>query len=331
MSQEVLAETSPPDQAGETISERLSYAGFAAAERAAMALPEFVGRRVFDAIALAAFHLAPGARGVVAGNLATVLGRKASSPIVQAATKEAFRSYARYWYDTFHIRAMPRDEFHRRCRLEGRQNLERALEGGRGAVLALPHLGNWDVAGAHVAGSGMPVTAVAELLRPERVFRLFLEHRRQLGMRIVPLYDDRKVGEELVRLIGENVLIALVADRDLKGRGVLVEMFGRQRRIPAGPALLSLYTGSPLMPASCYDVEDGWVIRIAEPLEIERTGSMRDDVTTLTRLLAAHFERSISAAPTQWHMFQPAWPDGGDARASAVAGAGLAGEAAPSA
>ncbi len=39
---------------------------------------------------------------------------------------------------------------------------------------------------------------------------------------------------------------------------------------------------------------------------------MRQDVTALTRLLAERFERSISAAPTQWHMFQPAWgpPDG---------------------
>jgi lauroyl/myristoyl acyltransferase len=325
-----VSQEAPPD-APETFSDRISYAAFAAAEQAAMALPEFAGRRMFDAAALAAFYLAPGARGVVARNLSMVLGREPSSPVVQAATKEAFRSYARYWYDTFHIRAMPREEFHRRCRLEGRHHLEEALERGRGAVLALPHLGNWDVAGAHVAGSGMPVTAVAELLRPERVFRLFLEHRRQLGMRIVPLYDDRKVGEELVRLIGENVLIALVADRDLKGRGVLVEMFGRQRRIPAGPALLSLFTGSPLLPASCYDVEEGWVIRIGGPLEIERTGSMRDDVTSLTRLLAAQFERSISAAPTQWHMFQPAWSDAGDARASAIAGAGLAGEAAPSA
>jgi lauroyl/myristoyl acyltransferase len=313
----------------ETMSERISYAVYAAAERTAMALPEFVGRRLFDAAALGAFYLASGARRVVQRNLSMVLGREPTSPVVLGATKEAFRSYGRYWYDTFNIRAMSQDEFRKRCRLEGREHLERALEAGRGAVLALPHLGNWDVAGAYVVGSGMPVTAVAELLRPERLFRLFLEHRRQLGMGIVPLYDDRKVGEELVRLIGENVLIALVADRDLKGRGVLVEMFGRPRRIPAGPALLSLFTGSPLMPAACYDVEDGWVVQIGEPLEIERTGSMRDDVTTLTRLLAARFERSISAAPTQWHMFQPAWPDGTRAEASPLATAGLAGEAAP--
>ncbi|HYZ10396.1 MAG TPA: phosphatidylinositol mannoside acyltransferase [Actinomycetota bacterium] len=311
---------------GERPSERLSYVAFAAAERAAMVLPEFVGRRLFDLAGLAAFHLASRPREVAAGNLRRVLGRPAGSPVVRAATKDAFRSYARYWYDTFRIRVMPDQDFLPRVRFEGMEHIDRALRDGRGAVLALPHLGNWDVAGHYVASVGKPLTAVAELLRPERVFRLFLDHRRALGMGIVPLLDDRGVADELVRLIGENELIALVADRDLKGRGVDVEMFGETRKMPPGPAMLSLFTGSPLLPAACYDLEGGWRVDIGEPLEVERSGSMRADVTALTRLLAKRFERSISAAPTQWHMFQPAWgsPGPGEREAGPAAAAGAA-------
>jgi lauroyl/myristoyl acyltransferase len=307
-------------------AERISYGAFAAAERAAMVLPEFVGRRLFDLAALAAFHLAPRPRAVVADNLRRVLGRPAGSPVVRAATKEAFRSYGRYWYDTFRIRVMPDEAFLPRVRFEGMEHIERALRDGRGAVLALPHLGNWDVAGCYVAAGGRPVIAVAELLRPERLSRLFLEHRRALGMGIVPLDDDRRVADELVRLIGENHLIALVADRDLKGRGVDVEMFGEIRKLPAGPAMLSLFTGSPLLPTACYDLEGGWRVDIGEPLEIERSGSMRADVTALTRLLAKRFERSISAAPTQWHMFQRAWGPGqaGEREGAAAAAAAAA-------
>lgn len=294
----------------EGLSERISYGAFAAAERMAMVLPEFVGRRLFDVAGLAAFHVAPGARRVVANNLRRVLGRPPDAPVVTAATKDAFRSYARYWYDTFRIRALSEEEFRSRVRFVGLENIERAREAGRGAVIALPHLGNWDVAGHYVVGCGIPVAAVAELLRPERTFRLFLDHRRALGMDIVPLDDDRGVADELVRRIGENEVIALVADRDLKGRGVEVEMFGETRRMPAGPAMLSLFTVSPLLPAACYDLEGGWEIEIGEPLEIERSGAMRADVIALTRLLAKRFERAISAAPTQWHMFQPAWEPG---------------------
>jgi KDO2-lipid IV(A) lauroyltransferase len=170
---------------------------------------------------------------------------------------------------------------------------------------------------------GWRITAVAEVLRPERLFRLFLDHRRALGMGIVPLYDDRSVAQELVRLLSRNEIIALVADRDLKGTGVEVEMFGETRLLPAGPALLSLATGAPLLPCSVYDEGEGWVMMVEPPLVIERTDSLRDDVTTLTRALAARFERAIAAAPTQWHMFQPAWP-ADEAASPPGAGAGPA-------
>lgn len=292
---------------GETLGEHLSYWEYRSAERAAMALPESVGRRLFSLAGALAFHISPGARRTVKSNLARVLGRDSDSPLVDAAAREAFRSYARYWYDTFRMRVIPREEFLKRHGSVGLEHIERALEGGRGALMALPHLGNWDAAGhwLHVLGHSM--TAVAEELRPRRVYDLFLEHRKALGIGIVPLTDTRKVGQDLVRLLARNELIALVCDRDLKNRGVEVTMFGEKRRMPAGPALLSLATGSPLLPCATYDAEDGWSVLIGPPLEVERTGDRRKDVIALTQRLAEEFERAIAAAPTQWHMFQPAW------------------------
>ncbi|HJV05234.1 MAG TPA: phosphatidylinositol mannoside acyltransferase [Actinomycetota bacterium] len=312
----------------ETLGETVAFHAYRTVERLATALPEDWGRAAFRAGALAAFHLAGGARRTVQANLSRVLGRDPEDPLVRAAAQEAFLSYSRYWFDTFRARVMPEPEFLRRMRIEGREHLAAAVEGGRGGVLALPHLGNWDAAGKWVSLQGWRITAVAEQLRPERLFLLFLDHRRGLGMGVVPLYDDRSVGQELVRLIGENHLIALVCDRDLKGRGVRVEMFGEERRMPSGPALLALATGSPLLPCAVYDEGDGWLIRVDPPLQVERTEDLRADVAALTRELARHFEEAISAAPTQWHMFQPAWEDG--AALSAGAAAAGAGAAAPS-
>jgi KDO2-lipid IV(A) lauroyltransferase len=317
-------------EAPETLQERLAYTAFATMERLAMALPESVGRPLFEELSAASFHVAGKARRVVAGNLSRVLGRDPASPLVQAATKEAFRSYGRYWFDTFHARVMPAEELAKRQVFVGREHLERAFEKGAGLVLALPHLGNWDTAGAWVPLQGWRITAVAELLRPERLYQLFLDHRRALGLGVLGLADDRKVAEECIRLLSENELIALVADRDLQGNGVVVEMFGEERRMPAGPALLSLATGCPLMSAACYDTPDGWVTYISPPIEIERTDSLRDDVTKVTRILAAHFERAIGAAPTQWHMFQPAWDEPAERDAgSPAAAAAAAGVATP--
>ncbi|HEX9822788.1 MAG TPA: phosphatidylinositol mannoside acyltransferase [Actinomycetota bacterium] len=294
----------------ETFGERMAYAMYAAAERAATSLPEPAGRKLFAGIA-AVQHRSAAKRQMVGRNLARVLGEPLGSPVLRAAVREAFDSYARYWYDTFRLRVMPPEEVRKRMQLVGTENVDAALEPGRGVVIALPHMGNWDAAGNAMVLAGYRVTAVAENLRPPRLMELFRRHREELGMGIVVLDESRGVGEKLVKQLSENVLIALVADRDLKGRGVEVEMFGATRRMPAGPALLSLGTGAPLIPAAVYDTDDdGWVTVLEPPIEVERTARLRDDVTALTRKLAARFEHAIASAPTQWHMWQPAWPEG---------------------
>lgn len=293
----------------ETFKERIAVNAHRVAEKLAIALPETWSRRIFSAVAAAAYHLAPGARRIVAANLSRVLGRPATSALVQRATKEAFDSYARYWHDTFRVRILSREELFERFDFIGREHLQRAADEGKGGLIALPHLGNWDAAGRWVHEQGFGITAVAEELKPERMYRMFYEHRRALGMGVVPLSEGHKVGNDLMKLLSENEFIALVCDRDLKNTGVEVTMFGERRRMPAGPALLALATGSPLMPCYPYDTDRGWGCVIRAPLEIERTGNMREDVTALTRKLAKQFEQDIAARPTQWHMFQPAWEE----------------------
>lgn len=296
----------------ETFAETFGYWYYRTMERLAAALPERLGRRLFRTAAAVEYARAEGQRRMVARNLARVLGKHEDAPEVAAAVREAFDSYARYWYDTFLLRVLPPAEIDKRFEMRGLEFVDAALERGKGALLCLPHLGNWDAAGRWMTQHGYPLTAVAEMLRPPRLFELFLQHRRELGMNIVPFAGGRRAAEQLLPLIGNNELIALVSDRDLGGRGVDVDMFGATRKLPAGPALLSLTTGSPLLPAAAYDTPDGWMCRITEPIEVERTDVLRDDVTALTRLLGERFERFIAAAPTQWHMWQPAWPQDED-------------------
>jgi KDO2-lipid IV(A) lauroyltransferase len=284
------------------------YWGYRALERTAMALPERVGRRVFAWLGRVALRMLPGVRATVTANQAQVLGLDPGSPIARSAAREAFELYARYWYDTFRIRALPPDEIERRTRFEGLEHIDAALEAGRGCIAVLPHMGNWDLAGHYMAVHGYPLASVAEVLRPPRLFELFLRHREELGMRIVPLKEGTHVGQQLAGLLADNWVVALVADRDLSGGGVEVEMFGATRRVPAGPAMLALSTGAPVVVCPAYTTPDGWVVRIDPPLEVERTGRLREDVAALSRLMAAGFERAIAARPPDWHMFQPGWP-----------------------
>lgn len=302
----------------ETRRETLGYWGYRSAEWLAMSLPERTGRRVFETLGRVAHRRLHGVRATVAANQARVLGAEPSDARVDHATREAFELYARFWFDAFRIRTMPEKEFNERIVVIGVENIDRALEAGKGCVCALPHMGNWDAAGHWFGANGYRIAAVAEELKPPRLYELFLRHREELGMRIVGLTKEGHVGQQLKQLLSENWMVALVADRDLTGRGTEVEMFGATRRVPAGPALLSLSSGAPLIVCPVYTRDDGWEVRIEEPLEIERTGVIREDVAALSRLMAERFERAIAAKPTDWHMFQPAWDGSASAAAASV-------------
>jgi phosphatidylinositol dimannoside acyltransferase len=294
---------------GETPKETVAYWSYRSLERVAMALPERVGKFAFEALGRAAYRSLPSLRGTVAANQARVLGVDPADERLALATREAFELYARYWFDTFRIRTMQKDEFNARVRMIGVEHVDRALAAGRGCICVLPHLGNWDAGGHWFGANGYRIVAVAEELRPSRLYELFTRHREALGMRVIGLERDAQVGHQLKQLLAENWMVALVADRDLTGRGIEVEMFGAPWRVPAGPALLSLTSGAPVLPAPTATLDRGWEVRFEPPLEIERTGNLRADVTELSRLMAERFERAIAARPTDWHMFQPAWED----------------------
>ncbi len=293
----------------ESWKEILAFHGYRTAERLAMSLPERVGRRLFVGLGDAAYRLLPGVRATVIANQSRALGVDPDDPRAALAAREAFELYARYWFDTFRARVLPVDELNARTRVEGLEHIDRALEGGSGCLAVLPHMGNWDIAGRFLAANGYRLASVAEELRPRRLSELFLRHREELGMRIVPLTRNGRVGDRLKQLLSENWLVALVADRDLTGRGVEVEMFGAPRSVPAGPALLSLSTGAPILVCPVTTLDDGWAIRVGAPLQIERTGDLRSDVAALSRRMAEAFERAIATRPSDWHLFQPGWDE----------------------
>jgi lauroyl/myristoyl acyltransferase len=268
-------------------------------------LPTRSGRSAYESAGRLFYGLASGARATVGANQAQVLGRPVEDPLVQASTREAFALYGRYWFDTFHVLGWSDERVVDSFRFEGIEHVEKGLADGKGVVIALPHTGNWDVGGRAMGLRIGPVVSVAEHLKPERLFELFLEHRRQLGMEIIDLASDH-VGRQLTQRLEQNRIVALVADRDLSGGGVEVEMFGRTRRMPAGPALLALSAGAPLLSGPTYTTKDGWV-EVLTPVSIEPTGKRKDDIIALTRGLAAAFEQAIAAAPPDWHLFQSGW------------------------
>jgi phosphatidylinositol dimannoside acyltransferase len=291
----------------ESLRELLAFHTYRTVEWLAGSLPEERGRRLFQRAGGLAFDTLSGTRETVLRNQAQVLGRPVTDALVRASAREAFRLYARYWFDTFRIPSWSDERMLAEFHCAGFDNMQRAVAGGRGVVAVLPHLGNWDAAGRFMLLRGIPIVSVAERLRPERLFRLFLDHRRSLGMEIVEAGPAGSVGRQLRAELSRGRVVALVADRDLTGQGVEVEMFGKPRRLPAGPAMLSVASGAPVVVAPVYHREEGWHCQMYPPIVAEDSGDRRADARGLTREIGAAFERAISAAPADWHLFQPGW------------------------
>jgi phosphatidylinositol dimannoside acyltransferase len=277
--------------------------------RIAVALPEPVVYRVADVAGAIAAHLWPARRRIVAANLARLTGAAPGSRLLGRHVAAAYRSYARYWLETFRLVRAPRPFFLERFTCRGVEAIDRALERGTGVIVVGAHLGNWDAAGAWAAASGRPITAVAEVLRPRRLFDFFVRHRERLGMSIVPA--ESGAARKLIAALHEGRIVAIVGDRDLRGRGPQVSFFGEAATLPAGPARIALRTRAPLFVMGVHGVRRGdgrrgWVGDIRGPVEVP-SGTDRAAVAHLTQAIAVQLERLVAEHPEEWHVFQPFW------------------------
>ena len=140
----------------------------------------------------------------------------------------------------------------RRC-CTGEEKLQRNLAAGRGVIVALPHTGNYEQAGAWIIDRGVgKFTTVAERLKPESLFQRFLEFREGLGMEVLPASGGDSRFGVLAQRLRAGGLVCLVSDRDVTGRGIEVEFFGEKARMMPGPAALAVQTGAALLPATLW-------------------------------------------------------------------------------
>ena len=286
---------------------RAAYAGYRVAADVARVVPPALGDPLARATSWLYQAVNPARRRQVGRNL----DRVAPAPLDPSARRQAvaavFDHYGRYWHELFRLAVSDPGPLVAGFACEGKEHLAAAAAAGRGVVMALPHLGNWDLAGAWLAGEGYELTVVAEPVEPPELFDWFVATRERLGMRVVALGPD--AGAALLRDLHAGRIVALVCDRDITGDGVAVEFFGEPTRLPGGPAALALRTGAPLLPVGCYFLpQRGHAAHILEPLATSREARLRDDVARVTQQLAHRFEELIRAAPDQWLLMQPNWP-----------------------
>jgi lauroyl/myristoyl acyltransferase len=295
---------------------RAAFLAYRAGAELARVVPPAIGGVVADGLARAMRRAWPARRAQVVRTLTRATDGALVGAALDRAVDEVFANYARYWHEFFRMQDATPEWIESHFDLEGAEHLDAALAAGGGAILALPHLGHWDLAGAYLAVRGYPISAVAETVEPPELFEWFVASRRRVGIEVIPL-DDAAAGG-VARALAANRIVCLLADRDLTGNGVPVTFFGEETTVPGGPAMLALRTGAPLLGGSVYfTAHGGHVGRVAAPIPAVREGRLRDDVGRVTQALVGHMEDAIRLAPEQWLLMQPNWPS--DRAAEAVA------------
>jgi lauroyl/myristoyl acyltransferase len=240
-------------------------------------------------------------------NLARVVP-DATPERLAALSQAGMRSYMRYWMESFRLPSWSKDRMASGFVPEDVHHLMDGLASGRGVVLALPHMGNYDLAGAWVTTKlDTPFTTVAERLKPETLYDRFVAYRESLGMEVLPHVGGSAFGT-LARRLRAGGLVCLVADRDLSASGVEVKFFGETTRMPAGPAMLAQQTGALLLPVTLwYDDSPIMKGRVHPPIEVPETGDRASKTSSMTQALADAFATGIADHPEDWHMLQRLW------------------------
>ncbi|MEV1024661.1 phosphatidylinositol mannoside acyltransferase [Streptomyces sp. NPDC050264] len=289
--------------AQERVTDALYGLGWATVKK----LPEPVARRLGRTIADAVWKKR--GKGVLRleANLARVVPDATPRRLAELS-KAGMRSYLRYWMESFRLPAWSKERIREGFTAKDLHYLTEGLERGKGVVLALPHMGNYDLAGAWVTTKlETPFTTVAERLKPETLYDRFVAYREGLGMEVLPHTGGAAFGT-LARRLRAGGLVCLVADRDLSSSGVEVKFFGESTRMPAGPAMLAQQTGALLLPVTLwYDSSPIMRGRVHPPIDVPETGTRAEKTSVMTQALADAFATGIADHPEDWHMLQRLW------------------------
>jgi KDO2-lipid IV(A) lauroyltransferase len=291
----------PPPPEG--LRDRATYWRYRALWAAVAALPTGAAEALPDRLGPVWHRAADDAqRERVRAHLARILPQ-AGRDELDELEREAYASYARYWIESFRLHRMDPADVTRRTTTENLAPLDAALGRG-GAVLATAHLGSWDLAALWAGHRGWPLSVVAEVVEPRRLFERFVTLRRNAGLGVVPLVRGGDMLDRMVAVVEGGGLATLLSDRDIGGRGPVVEFFGEPCRLPTGPAAIARRTGCPVAVGAVVGAgRHGWHAVIQ--------GDLLDladlSVDEGTQLVAHRLEELVRRFPTEWHVFVRQW------------------------
>lgn len=240
-----------------------------------------------------------GYRRLVAANIRGAYGSELSPGQVRRLTRAHFCALGANGASALKIPALPHEAISRIAPIEGLENIRAALGEGRGVVLAINHIGNWELYAQLV--STVPEArfgTVYQSLRNPLVDALITRDRQRLG---VLTFDRKKGFHGALALIREPGVLGVLVDQNAGDHGMWMPFFGRLASTSTLAAQLAQRTGAVVIPVAIHTAGFArWRVVVEKPLT---QGSVAETTHAINRTL----EEQIRRSPADWFWVHNRW------------------------
>lgn len=252
-------------------------------------------------------------RRIASKNLQIAFGNERSTDERAKICRRSFQQVGKTVIEFLRFPKLTFDNVWEEVTVDGKEHLIQALDKGKGAIVFLPHFGNWELL-AMVYGALIPnrAKAIAFPLKNRYLNALVSQYREQLSLRLI---TRRQAVRETLRALKENYAVGFFADQNAGREGIFVDFFGQQASAVRGPATLALKTGAPLLLSMAIRQSgDRHHVLITPEIDLEISGDPEQDVQTNTARILKILETYIRRYPDQWLWAHDRWKTQPDPR-----------------
>lgn len=250
-------------------------------------------------------RLFPIRKKVIRENLLTAFP-DAPPPTIQSLIRETYRNFLLFVMEFVHFPGSALADLSKHITsIEGEEYFKE-LGGGRKPILFVTaHIGNWELMGAYFASKGIKISVLAKPIHNPYVDRFVNRIRMEKGLSVISTREMPL--KQVLKAIKEGECVAFLADQDARRAGIFVEFFGKPASTFTGPALFSLRSGLPLLPA--FILRTGLLthkVVILPPIyppETDRDSAIFEITEQYNRIL----EGMIRKYPGQYFWFHKRW------------------------
>lgn len=229
------------------------------------------------------------------------LNRKPPMP-VKLIVKKSFIHFALMGSEILRYPSISRQYIERHFRIKGQENVDKALKKGKGVIMALPHIGNWEYFGAAIVNEGYKLNSFF-LAQKENEIGSLLDHFRSFSG--ITLHDRDRGGVKALKALKNNECLGMITDQDGNANGVYMDFLGHWVSMPAGPANWSIKTGASLIPV--FSLRKGYTYNydayFLPAVDANIEGTKEEKTVARTVQLAKWMEELILTYPHQYLWF----------------------------